>query len=370
MRRRAAARPVRRRRRRTARITIVARVPAGVAPGTYPNVATAAAPSAPPTTSPPAPVDRRGPRQRVGRQVVPRRARTRRSHRERRRPIASASSTTARRSPPTSSSPTSSHGVPAGHVHADRVAGRLGDAARPDTGVRPGAVDVRPRRPAAGHDRRAGARRRRRRQLASIPMSAVDEHGRRRPRRPTIRTPATTPARSPSRLTPQADLSIRKIAAPESPIAGDRRDESLASRSFRIEIVNFGPSAGPACTFTDTLPPGMTFVRIYDFDDPDLDLTPFLNCTVTGEPATGQTVSCAPAARSASRPSSASSSGSRSRSTRRSRTAPCWRTASRSSPTCRTATPATTRPPPSSRCARGQRAGGEAGRRGGRQWTP
>jgi uncharacterized repeat protein (TIGR01451 family) len=39
-----------------ARITIVARIPADVPPGTYPNVATADAPSAPPTSSPPAPV--------------------------------------------------------------------------------------------------------------------------------------------------------------------------------------------------------------------------------------------------------------------------------------------------------------------------
>ena len=56
---------------RPRRITIVAQVPADVAPGTYPNVATADAPSSPPTSSPPAPVDRRGPRQRVDRQVVP-----------------------------------------------------------------------------------------------------------------------------------------------------------------------------------------------------------------------------------------------------------------------------------------------------------
>ena len=114
----------------------------------------------------------------------------------------------------------------------------------------------------------------------------------------TTPTPDPNPADNTSIFTvstePQADLSIRKIAPTEPPIAGDTSDESLASRSFHIEIVNFGPSEA-AYTFTDTLPPGVTFERIYDLET-NFDLTPFLNCTVTGEPATGQTVSCSPPA--------------------------------------------------------------------------
>ena len=92
----------------------------------------------------------------------------------------------------------------------------------------------------------------------------------------------------------QADLSIRKTAPAGTPIAGDTSPATLADRTFRLEIANFGPSAAPGLTFSDTLPPGMTFRRFYDFDNPDLDLTPFLNCTVTGTPVEGQTVSCAP----------------------------------------------------------------------------
>ncbi len=91
---------------------------------------------------------------------------------------------------------------------------------------------------------------------------------------------------------PHADVSVRKLPPAGSPIAGDTSAGSLPDRSFRIEIANFGPSA--TGSFTDSLPPGMTFRRIYDFDNPDVDLTPLLNCSVTGTPATGPTVSCSP----------------------------------------------------------------------------
>ena len=113
----------------------------------------------------------------------------------------------------------------------------------------------------------------------------------------TTPTPDPNPGDNTSTFTvssePHADLSIRKIPPPAPPIAGDSSAATLANRTFRIEIANFGPAA-TAFTFTDTLPPGVTFQRIYDFDNPSVDLTPLLNCTVTGTPAAGQTVTCSP----------------------------------------------------------------------------
>ena len=89
----------------------------------------------------------------------------------------------------------------------------------------------------------------------------------------------------------RADLSIRKVAPPASPIAGDDTAASLANRSFHVEIVNFGPSTASGITFTDTLPPGVTFERVYD-EETGTDLTDLLDCETTGAPETGQTVSC------------------------------------------------------------------------------
>ncbi len=68
--------------------------------------------------------------------------------------------------------------------------------------------------------------------------------------------PDTVPANNTARIgivvTPQADLSVDKIAGPNPVYVGD-------SLTYVIAVVNGGPSAATNVVITDTLPAGMTF---------------------------------------------------------------------------------------------------------------
>lgn len=86
----------------------------------------------------------------------------------------------------------------------------------------------------------------------------------------------------------QADLSIRKLGpSPErephpvpAPIAGE-------NTSYVIEVVNFGPSTAQNVTWTDALPPGMSFVRGFDPPDPTVTLD-----FCSGDGGAPETVTC------------------------------------------------------------------------------
>ena len=194
-----AGRPVRRRRRRDRTGHDRGHRPGHVAPGEYPNVATADAPSSPPTSSPPAPVTveglanvsvtksfpsglRLGDHTRhdgdlphPGRQRRPVRRQRRRRHRR----------------PPT--------GFPPGTFTptAWRVVSVTPPGPTPVCDLAPSTCDLGDLPPGTTVELELDVARRR--QLASIRTSAVTNTATSL-RRPTIPTPPTTPARSPRRL--------------------------------------------------------------------------------------------------------------------------------------------------------------------------
>jgi uncharacterized repeat protein (TIGR01451 family) len=89
---------------------------------------------------------------------------------------------------------------------------------------------------------------------------------------------------------PQADLSIRKLApGPDRSIFPVDRPVAGLNTSYILEIINFGPSVAPTPVFVDVLPPGMSFVRVFDPTVPDFDLPPDL---CVGDGLDPETVTC------------------------------------------------------------------------------
>ena len=239
VRHRAPARPVRRQRRRPGPDHDRRPVPAGVAPGTYPNVATASAPSAPPATSPAAPVTVEG---LANVSIV-------KSFPEGSDPDITPGTTETYRirvvndGPSVASDVVVTDDLPDG-ADADGVAGRLGDAARPDTrfaSSRPSTCTLGDLPPGTTVELELDVFVDP--DLVIDPAVGVDQHGGshvddRRPQRWP-----TTPARSPPPAAPRPTCRSARSPPPSrrSP-AMPPRHAWPASTTFRLEIVNFGPS--------------------------------------------------------------------------------------------------------------------------------
>ena len=250
------------------RVTIVASVPADVAPGDYPNVATADGAVGAADDQPAGTGDRRGPRQRVDHQVVPARAPD---------PEITPGTTETYRIRVVNDGPSVADDVVVtdalpDRAHRDRVAGRLGDAARPDAGVR-----RRHRRRATSATSRPGTTVELELDVVvdddlvidpdvGVTNTATVDLGHRRSQRRRQHEHVHRVG-----VTPQADLSIRKIAPAE--LADRRRRRRRHARQPVVPSSRSSTSdrrTATDITFTDTLPPGVTFVRFYDADEPGL----------------------------------------------------------------------------------------------------
>ena len=161
--------------------------------------------------------------------------------------------------------------------HRTRVDAWSGDPAGPDAGLRQ----------RHGQLRRSATSRRARRSSSSSSVLvgtiiALARASRTR-RRSTSDTDDPNDGDNTSTFTvggaPQADLSIRKIPPAESPVAGVHRRIRRRSRAGRSTSRSSTSDrlTATGITFTDTLPPGVTFERVYD-EETDTDLTALLGC--------------------------------------------------------------------------------------------